>query len=63
MHIDMRIDAGVPYWRLSDEQRRGDASVVYVWKSFGDEHTSAPVEAHESERAGRVRFSSTSCEQ
>merc|ERR1711881_427585 len=38
------------------------APITYVFKSFGDIHTTVPVEPHESERAGRfVRLSKTEC--
>lgn len=36
--------------------------MTYVFKSFGDTHTTVPVEPHESERAGRfVRQAKTEC--
>jgi sulfate adenylyltransferase len=59
-----RIDLGKPFWRATENELRGDpaAKVVYVFKSFGDTHTSVPVLPHESERAGRfVRSANTEC--
>ncbi len=56
------VDMGVPYWQKSSDDLRGGFAHAYVWKSFGDLHTSAPVEPHESERAGRfTRVAQTEC--
>eukprot|EP00397_Hematodinium_sp_SG-2012_P015333 GEMP01015611.1.p1 GENE.GEMP01015611.1~~GEMP01015611.1.p1 ORF type:complete len:724 (+),score=183.69 GEMP01015611.1:83-2173(+) len=57
-----RLDLGKPFWQLSDHELRGDSTVHYVFKSFGDLHTSVPVKPDESERAGRfVRYGNTEC--
>ena len=47
-----KVDLGMPYWRASEEELKGGAKIVYISKSFGDVHTSVPVEPQESERAG-----------
>ena len=47
------VDLNKPYWQASEAEINGDAAETYVWKSFGDFHTSVPVLPHESERAGR----------
>lgn len=53
---------GAPYWRFSEEELAGGKERYYVAKSFGDYHTSVPVQIHESERAGRfVRYGNTEC--
>merc|ERR1712032_343642 len=55
---------GKPFWRATDAELKGSppAAVTYVFKSFGDVHTTVPVEPHESERAGRfVRQAKTEC--
>jgi len=46
---------GKPFWQATEEELRGSPPVpnVYVFKSFGDAHTTVPVEPQESERAGR----------
>lgn len=58
-------DLGKPYWQASQEELFGPNEAhehVFVFKSFGDVHTSVPVYEHESERAGRfVRYASTEC--
>jgi phosphoadenosine phosphosulfate reductase len=58
-------DLGKPYWQAQTDIKllhHTPATQVYVWKSFGDVHTSVPVLAHESERAGRfVRLNKTEC--
>jgi sulfate adenylyltransferase len=60
-----RTDLGKPYWRASKDELFGPNEShehVWVFKSFGDVHTSVPVYEHESERAGRfVRSHSTEC--
>ena len=59
-----RVDLFKPFWRASEAELRGSppAKHVYVFKSFGDVHTSVPVEPHESERAGRfVRTANSEC--
>jgi sulfate adenylyltransferase len=49
------INLGKPYWTATQSELQGfpAAKYVYVWKSFGDHHTSVPVHAEESERSGR----------
>ena len=59
-----KVDLGKPFWRASEAELRGTpaAYVAYVYKSFGDTHTSVPVLPHESERTGRfVRTANTEC--
>ncbi|CAE7574757.1 unnamed protein product, partial [Symbiodinium natans] len=59
-----KVDLGKPFWRCSEAEIKGSppAAVTYVFKSFGDMHTTVPVEPHESERAGRfVRQAKTEC--
>merc|ERR1719215_1719882 len=60
----MKVDLGKPFWQASEAELRGSpaAPVTYVFKSFGDVHSTVPVEPHESERAGRfVRQAKTEC--
>jgi len=57
-------DLGKPHWQATEAELKGKSSapVVYVYKSFGDTHTTVPVTPTESERAGRfVRQSKTEC--
>eukprot|EP00434_Breviolum_minutum_P009458 symbB.v1.2.008330.t1/scaffold520.1/size192860/13 len=59
-----KVDLGKPFWQCTEEQIKGSpaAGITYVYKSFGDMHTTVPVEPHESERAGRfVRQAKTEC--
>ncbi|CAE7858821.1 unnamed protein product [Symbiodinium sp. KB8] len=59
-----KVDLGKPFWRCTEAEIKGSppAAVTYVFKSFGDMHTTVPVEPHESERAGRfVRQAKTEC--
>lgn len=57
-----KVDLGKPFWQVTEAELKGDASLVYVYKSFGDTHTTVPVTPSESERAGRfVRQSKTEC--
>jgi len=64
-----RVDLGKPFWRATPEELSGSAAspapstaVTYVFKSFGDMHTSVPVLPGESERTGRfVRTANTEC--
>jgi len=59
-----KIDLGRPFWQASEAELRGSppAAVTYVFKSFGDVHTSVPVTPEETERAGRfVRQAKTEC--
>jgi 3'-phosphoadenosine 5'-phosphosulfate sulfotransferase (PAPS reductase)/FAD synthetase len=55
----VKADLGKPFWRASEAELMGAAphssprASTYVYKSFGDTHTSVPVLPHESERAGR----------
>jgi len=60
----VKEDLGKPFWRSTEAELRGNppAKEVYVFKSFGDVHTSVPVYPHESERAGRfVRNVNSEC--
>jgi len=59
-----KVDLGKPFWQATEAEIKGTppAAVTYVFKSFGDMHTTVPVEMHESERAGRfVRQAKTEC--
>jgi len=59
-----KVGLGKPFWRATDAELKGEpaAPITYVFKSFGDFHTTVPVEPHESERAGRfVRLTKTEC--
>jgi len=59
-----KVDLGKPFWQASEAELTGNppAAVTYVYKSFGDVHTTVPVTPSESERAGRfVRQSKTEC--
>jgi len=59
-----KVDLGKPFWQAREAELRGTppAAVTYVFKSFGDKHTTVPVQPHESERAGRfVRQAKTEC--
>lgn len=59
-----KADLGKPFWRSTPEELAGSppAAHAFVFKSFGDLHTSVPVYPHESERTGRfVRYSNTEC--
>jgi len=60
-----KADLGKPYWQATDAELYGpnkEHEHAWVFKSFGDVHTSVPVYKHESERAGRfVRYASTEC--
>jgi len=59
-----KVDLGKPFWRATEAELKGSppAPVTYVFKSFGDTHTTVPVLPHESERTGRfVRQSKTEC--
>mmetsp|Transcript_61971 Transcript_61971/g.98198 ORF Transcript_61971/g.98198 Transcript_61971/m.98198 type:complete len:686 (+) Transcript_61971:73-2130(+) len=59
-----KVDLGKPFWQATEAELRGNppAPVFYVYKSFGDFHTTVPVHPHESERAGRfVRQNKTEC--
>merc|ERR1712226_908809 len=59
-----KVGLGKPFWRATETELKGNppAAIAYVFKSFGDFHTTVPVEPHESERAGRfVRLSKTEC--
>jgi 3'-phosphoadenosine 5'-phosphosulfate sulfotransferase (PAPS reductase)/FAD synthetase len=59
-----RVDLGKPYWQATPEELAGSppAHTTYVFKSFGDVHSSVPVLPTESERAGRfVRVQNTEC--
>merc|ERR1719326_456352 len=55
-------ELGKPFWRCSEAELAGSSQVHYVYKSFGDTHTTVPVKPSESERAGRfVRQAKTEC--
>lgn len=59
-----KVPLGKPFWQCTDEELSGSppAPVCYVFKSFGDMHTTVPVLPHESERTGRfVRQAKTEC--
>jgi len=59
-----KVDLGKPFWQATEEELRGSpaAPTTYVFKSFGDVHSTVPVEPQESERAGRfVRQAKTEC--
>jgi len=59
-----KVDLGKPFWQATEAELKGTppANVTYVFKSFGDKHTTVPVQPHESERAGRfVRQAKTEC--
>merc|ERR1711988_1548401 len=59
-----KVDLGKPFWQASEAELAGSppAPVYYVFKSFGDMHTTVPVKPHETERAGRfVRQAKTEC--
>jgi len=59
-----KVPLGKPFWQCTVKELKGDppASITYVFKSFGDIHTTVPVEPHESERTGRfVRQAKTEC--
>merc|ERR1719287_237146 len=59
-----KVPLGKPFWQCTDKELKGDpaAPITYVFKSFGDIHTTVPVEPHESERTGRfVRQAKTEC--
>eukprot|EP01137_Pigoraptor_chileana_P020415 Opistho-2@82764 len=47
------VELDRPYFAYPAEFIRSQGPNVYVWKSFGDTHTSVAVEVHESERSGR----------
>jgi len=52
VHSEM-VQLDKPYFAYTKEFLRDLAPYVYVWKSFGDVHTSAPVLLDDGERAGR----------
>lgn len=59
-----KVALGKPFWRCTEAELAGSpaAPVHYVFKSFGDTHTTVPVLPHESERTGRfVRQAKTEC--
>jgi len=59
-----KVDLGKPFWQATEAELKGTppAPIVYVYKSFGDTHTTVPVTPSESERAGRfVRQNKTEC--
>merc|ERR1719188_2014436 len=59
-----KVPLGKPFWQCTEKEIKGDppAPITYVFKSFGDIHTTVPVEPHESERSGRfVRQQKTEC--
>lgn len=57
-----KVDLGKPFWKCSEAELSGGSPVHYVFKSFGDTHTTVPVKPHESERTGRfVRQAKTEC--
>merc|ERR1740129_472039 len=59
-----KVDLGKPFWKATEAELKGapPAPITYVFKSFGDTHTTVPVEPNESERTGRfVRQAKTEC--
>ena len=59
-----KVDLGKPFWQATEAELAGSppAPVYYIFKSFGDIHTTVPVKPHETERAGRfVRQAKTEC--
>jgi len=59
-----KVDLGKPFWQCTEAELAGTpaAPVYYVYKSFGDTHTTVPVHPQESERTGRfVRQAKTEC--
>ena len=59
-----KVPLGKPFWRCTEAEIKGTpaAGITYVFKSFGDFHTTVPVEPHEFERTGRfVRQGKTEC--
>jgi sulfate adenylyltransferase len=57
-----QIELPLPFFAYSQDQIDSLGKHVYVWKSFGDFHTSVPVKYPESERAGRfVARAQTEC--
>jgi len=59
-----KVALGKPFWQATEAEIKGTppATITYVFKSFGDTHTTVPVEPHESERTGRfVRQAKTEC--
>eukprot|EP01134_Creolimax_fragrantissima_P004556 CFRG4556T1 len=46
-------ELSLPYFAYSKSYINSLGPYVYVWKSFGDTHTSVPVSYDDSERAGR----------
>merc|ERR1711871_286797 len=56
------VDLGKPFWQCTAEEISSGSNHAYVFKSFGDIHTSVPVYPSESERTGRfVRTNKTEC--
>ena len=49
-----KVDLGKPFWRVPAGELAAKAPHTFVFKSFGDTHTSVPVLPHESEVRGRV---------
>lgn len=49
-------DLGKPYWQASESELKGEASdaVTYVYKCFGDMHTTVPVALEENEKTGHL---------
>merc|ERR1711988_1875614 len=59
-----KVPLGKPFWQCTEKELKGDpaAPITYVFKSFGDRHTTVPVHPSESERTGRfVRQAKTEC--
>jgi sulfate adenylyltransferase len=51
-----------PYFAYSEQEINAHGHFVYIWKSFGDTHSTVPVFYNESERAGRfVGRNQTEC--
>jgi hypothetical protein len=51
--ITLRLRCPQPFWLCTPEEIQGGAAEAYVFKSFGDMHTTVPVYPHQSERTGR----------
>ncbi|KJE91239.1 ATP sulfurylase Ats1 [Capsaspora owczarzaki ATCC 30864] len=47
------VQLALPYFAYDQDAIKAHGKFVYVWKSFGDTHTTVPVELDKSERAGR----------
>ncbi|KNC80433.1 hypothetical protein SARC_07204 [Sphaeroforma arctica JP610] len=48
-----KVELSLPFFAYSKAYIHAQAPYVYIWKSFGDTHTSVPVQYEDSERSGR----------